>query len=132
MSYWYCPNCQEELSGSRVTYQELCDTCGTRVLCVDETIDSDRLQEICKAEAEGRLVVLPCKVGDTVYFAYSGCEKINDAKVSGFWVAEKWIQLQLTNGSTFTCWDGPNNYFGKTVFLSKEAAEAALGDKANG
>lgn len=89
-------------------------------------IPADRLQEICEAEAEDRLVVLPCKVGDTVYFAYSECEKISDAKVSGFWIADKWIQLQLANGSTFTCWDGPNKYFGKTVFLTEEEADAAL------
>ena len=27
----------------------------------------DRMNEVCKAEEEGRLVVLPCKVGQTVY-----------------------------------------------------------------
>jgi len=27
----------------------------------------DRLEEICNAERDGRCVVLPCKVGDTVY-----------------------------------------------------------------
>ena len=27
----------------------------------------DRMQELAKAEAEGRLIVLPCRVGDTVY-----------------------------------------------------------------
>ena len=92
----------------------------------DIDIPTDRLQEIIQAEKDGRLVVLPCKAGDAVYFAYSGCEKISDAKVSGFWIADKWIQLQLANGSTFTCWDGPNKYFGKTVFLTEEEAEAAL------
>lgn len=26
--YWFCKNCEEELSSCRVTYQELCDSCG--------------------------------------------------------------------------------------------------------
>lgn len=26
--YWYCPNCQEEIDSSRVTFQELHDACG--------------------------------------------------------------------------------------------------------
>lgn len=37
---------------------------------VDELLEifgGDRLEKICDAEREGRLVVLPCKVGDTVY-----------------------------------------------------------------
>lgn len=31
-----------------------------------------RLRELAEADKEGRLVVLPCKVGDTVYFALLG------------------------------------------------------------
>ena len=33
-------------------------------------IPLDRLTEICNAERDGRLVVLPCKVGDTLWLAY--------------------------------------------------------------
>lgn len=86
----------------------------------------EEVQDLAKAKAEWRLIELPCKVGDTVYFAHPGCQ-VSDAKVVGFWNADKWLQLQLSNGSTFTCWDGPEVYFGKTIFLTKEAAEAALG-----
>lgn len=32
----------------------------------------DRLRELAEADKDGRLVVLPCKVGDTVYFALLG------------------------------------------------------------
>lgn len=32
-------------------------------------ISTARLRELVQAEQDGRLVVLPCKVGDTVYFA---------------------------------------------------------------
>lgn len=59
MIYWYCPNCKEELDGCHVTYQELCEYCGTQVLSVEESISPARLTEILEAERKGRLVVLP-------------------------------------------------------------------------
>ena len=33
--YWWCPECCEEVDGSRVTYQEMHDTCGHFVLCIE-------------------------------------------------------------------------------------------------
>ncbi len=62
-SCWYCPKCKEELDGCHVTYQELCEYCGTTVLSVPESISQETIEEIIKAKADGRLVVLPCKVG---------------------------------------------------------------------
>ena len=38
-------------------------------------IPIDRLRELVEAEKDGRLVVLPCKVGDTVYMTLHGKEK---------------------------------------------------------
>jgi hypothetical protein len=35
-------------------------------------VSVDRIREICAAERDGRLVVLPCKVGDTVYAITQG------------------------------------------------------------
>ena len=32
----------------------------------------DRLRELAEADKDGRCIVLPCKVGDTVYFALIG------------------------------------------------------------
>lgn len=37
-------------------------------------IKTDRLCELAQAEQDGRLVVLPCKVGDTVYRIYDDCD----------------------------------------------------------
>ena len=36
---WWCPNCKELLDGSRVTYQERCDTCGHGVSWIDQKED---------------------------------------------------------------------------------------------
>lgn len=61
---------------------------------------------------EGRLLVLPCKVGDTVYrvFAPDGREPVISAHT-------------LMSVEYIVRWIGK---FGKTVFLTHEDAEAAL------
>ena len=35
---WYCPVCREELDGSRVTFEERCDTCFSEVRVIPEQI----------------------------------------------------------------------------------------------
>ena len=42
-----------------------------RQLC--RNCDLDRLEELAEADKDGRVVVLPCKVGDTVYFRTYDC-----------------------------------------------------------
>ena len=90
----------------------------------------DRLRELAEADRDGRCVVLPCKVGDTVYFADPSHPS---ATIEG---------IKLSKGETEYCWvqydNGPEvcelwdeGYFtddeiGETVFLTREAAEAAL------
>lgn len=69
----------------------------------------DRLRELAEADKNGRLVVLPCKVGDTVYmisWRLNGRNKIEDRVFS------------------LTYFD-PAKY-GKDYFLSREEAERAL------
>lgn len=40
------------------SYEDIAELCG----------EFDRLRELAKADKDGRVVVLPCKVGDTVWF----------------------------------------------------------------
>lgn len=92
-------------------------------------IAPERLQEICDAERENRLVVLPCRVGDTVYTIVHG-GYVAENKVRTFFVGHpsynggepdpRYEMIRLKN------YDVPMNRFGKTVFLTREAAEAAL------
>lgn len=84
--------------------------------------------ELFKAEKDGRLVVLPCRVGDTVYTTFRGI--VEENKVRTFFLGhpsynrgepEPNIEMiRLTN-----C-DVRLKSFGKTVFLTREEAEAAL------
>jgi len=75
----------------------------------------DKLLEIVQAAQDGRLVVLPCKVGDTVFAA--------EAKpVIPLSVVCVGLYLEGTEGED---WEDLDN-FGKNVFRTREAAEAAL------
>lgn len=87
----------------------------------------DHLRDLLQAENEGRLVVLPCKVGDTVYsLSYSrGAQK--------HFVAERKVEeiLYCSNRGVRPCiiccfggWRFDNCDIGKTVFLTREEAEA--------
>ena len=71
----------------------------------------DHLRDLLQAEQDGRLVVLPCKVGDTIY-------QIDSERV--YWSEVKRI--------IFGCGhiDFDERAIGKTVFLTREEAEAAL------
>ena len=82
-----------------------------------------------KADKEGRLVVLPCKVGDTIYFARA--RPILQYKVTGYEMGEASISqvrskhVDKETGLTFNFTFRPGS-IGKTVFLTKGAAEKAL------
>ena len=86
----------------------------------------NRLRELAEADKDGRLVVLPCKVGDTVYFASLG--RIIEKQVFSI--------VAFSNSTRIYC-GGTSEYFrpediGKTVFLTSEEAEKALEENRNG
>lgn len=79
-----------------------------------------RLRELAEADKDGRIVVLPCKVGDTVYFALLG--RIIEKQVFSI--------VSFSNSTRIYC-GGTSEYFrpediGKTFFLTREEAERAL------
>ena len=92
-----------------------------RHLC--RNCDLDRLEKLAEADRAGRLVVLPCKVGDTVYFALLG--RIIEKQVFSI--------VSFSNSTRIYC-GGTSEYFrpediGKTFFLTREEAGKALGAK---
>ena len=95
-----------------------------------EDVDVERFGNIMRAERDGRLVVLPCKVGDTVWIKnHKFAAEINSISIGGkddpcFEWTEYDRGFDLTEA-----WD--EGYFtekeiGKTVFLTHEEAEAAI------
>lgn len=100
----------------------------------------DRLRELAQAKKEGRLVVLPCDVGDTVYVIDPGDYEheykpyIRSKTVSEInWKATRKKDLGwgliLAGGNCGTSARYKLNNVGKTVFLTREAAEAALKER---
>ena len=114
---------------TQVRYRELLD----RLAAYEDTgLTPEEVAELAKAKADGRLVVLPCKVGDTVYetlFEWDCTEclktsfkpKVRERKVTHFILAKSGdIILGVAgNGANYLI-------YGKTVFLTREEAEAAL------
>ncbi len=91
-----------------------------------------KLQSWGAAEQDGRLVVLPCKVGDRVFSGYGNPLDISVSKTNGDCVTHVKISRR---GYLFKCWWGCFRIsdIGKTVFLTRAEAEAALkGGKAHG
>lgn len=92
-----------------------------------------KLQHYEDLEEQGRLVELPCKIGDTVYYINTHNRlslfknTVYEAKVARF-VTTRYgtsIVIQIRNEYGCTELYSEDNY-NKTVFLTKEAAEAAL------
>ena len=86
-------------------------------------VEPSRLREIAEADKDGRCVVLPCKVGDTVWrIVRDGEPHITRDEVRDMYFADDMTPcVELVGGRvTFT------EKFGKTVFLSREEAEKAL------
>ena len=82
-------------------------------------VEHSRLRELAEADKDGRVVVLPCKVGDTVYFALIG--RIIEKQVFSI--------VSFSNSTRIYC-GGTSEYFrpediGKTFFLTREEAEKA-------
>ena len=95
-------------------------------------VEPSRLRELAVADKDGRVVVLPCKVGDILWITGS-IRRLYSAKVRTFFIGHpsgvRWgdndggIQMIRT-----TECDVPMRDFGRTVFLTREEAEKALAE----
>ena len=100
-------------------YEDIAELCG----------GFDRLRELAEADKDGRVVVLPCKVGDTIYFARAN--PILQYKVTGYEMGVAGISqvhskhVDKETGLTFNFTFRPGS-IGKTVFLTREEAERAM------
>ena len=115
----------EEIDMDREAAEQL------RQLC--QGCDLDRLEELAEADKDGRLMVSPRKVGDTVWVTrnpWTGklLKKPLDAYVNGMKMYSHGLYVNLLfdtrkiNGTR----DYEINHIGKTVFLTREEAEKAL------
>lgn len=80
----------------------------------------DRLRELAEADKAGRLVVLPCKMGDTIYH-------ISKVRTSHF----EDDKIIIDDEGRWKIYEMPFTlihlpYIGKSYFLTREEAEEAL------
>ena len=106
---------------------------------IEEAFDNDtsrieRAHELHVADKEGRVVVLPCKVGDTVYFV--NAKQILEFTVVGYAVDEtgiSWVYSEYVDktGHTHERTFLPEK-IGETTFLTREEAERAMEGRKDG
>lgn len=82
-----------------------------------------QLQKYKDLEEQGRLITLPCKIGDTVWDIKWWDDTTETRVIDGKTYFRRVMKHKVTK-SKFKLFDYEN--FGKTVFLTKEEAEAAL------
>ena len=100
----------------------------------------DDVLDLVRAKQEGRIIALPCKVGDTVY-AVSLNTETNIVAVHRGYIGS--IDIRSTGNYLFICHEGFDDEpyftnicgkfedFGKFIFLTKEEAERALKEREN-
>ena len=81
----------------------------------------NRIRELAEADKDGRLVVRPCKVGDTLFRVFAG--EILEHKVRNMRYLA--IQGRWDIDTTPFC-SYVESSIGKTIFLTREEAKAAL------
>lgn len=81
----------------------------------------EQLKEYQQLEEQGRLIKLPCKVGDTIYYINSNENETNELTVYSFDIRplQHFVCDYMGTRLNF-------NQFGETVFLTKSEAEAKL------
>ena len=144
----------EQMENGQVVFKGCpgtCDTCGgTTYPCMRAMVDRltiyenlgpvDHIVRLIDAEKSGRIIVLPCKVGDTVYRVIrtkDGGGHIAPAVVSGIHMADTVRGYRYQKNTEYIVLRVDGYYvdhvdvkkFGKTVFLTQEEASAALHGK---
>ncbi len=90
-------------------------------------VAAERLRELAEADKEGRLMVLPCKPGDLLWtFRSYPVEQVYSFQVCSFTATDIRTPNGRTMMNTSRCGVIDALAVGKTVFLTREEAEAAL------
>nr|DAG80628.1 MAG TPA: hypothetical protein [Caudoviricetes sp.] len=86
-----------------------------------------RLRELAEADRDGRVVALPCKVGQRVFALMDTDKRISECEVKQIGMGNEIVFIGLEPiGARGREYGVALNGFGKTVFLTREEAEKAL------
>ena len=86
-----------------------------------ENMTVGRLKELAEADKDGRVVVLPCKVGDKLYRVFDGNISEHEVQNMKYFARQGRLGIDMT-----PFFPDAGKSIGKTVFLTREEAEKAL------
>ena len=93
-------------------------------ICSEVGTSCDALEKFTNAEQDGRLVVLPCKVGDSIYIPDLEKKIPVKVRVQGISISVSGRTILHFGGYPVECAWGDG--CGKDWFLNRDEAEAAL------
>lgn len=113
----------EEIERSKLEIEAGC----VKAIARTYGIDINRLRKLAEADKDGRLVVLPCKVGQRVFALLDTDKHISECEVKQIGLGNEigFVGIEPI-GARGREYRVSIKGFGKTVFLTREAAEAAL------
>ncbi|WP_290095411.1 hypothetical protein [Bacteroides acidifaciens] len=95
---------------------------------------AEKLEKYEDLEEQGKLLRLPCAVGDIAYRINKGAKKLIAMRIRDIKIFQVGGILSMKIGCVEDIYGGECNYpddeIGKIVFLSKEEAEIALKERA--
>ena len=97
---------------------------------IEGVVPFERLLELACADKAGRLVVLPCKVGDTLFDTYFGDIREKEVVSVGFMLSKSVKHMTIhANNFRGAITEIEIDRIGKEIFYTREEAEAALAQK---
>lgn len=87
--------------------------------CTEQRVFYKNILQMVKADAEGRLLVLPCRVGDTVY------EILEETVPNHYFYISEW-KVQDVSAKAVKYADEWEPYDYENLYFTREEAEAAL------
>ena len=124
--------CASHLKAVRDIYGAVMSISGREVNHLESALSevSTTIGQICCDDCghfkdRSRFVELPCKVGDTIYRVKDG--KVTKEQVVEFGISSRGVVLYRTLGYEL----GYSDYFGNSLFFSKEEAEQSLKEREN-
>ena len=100
-----------------------------RLADLESLCNYTRLRELAEADKDGRVVVLPCKVGDTVWANLDGMRHTRKCVIEFANIGSHVTTIVFSTVDGLREQYGVNpSSFGKSVFLTREEAEKALAE----
>lgn len=149
LTYDFCVesvHCDQVRGADNLECGEVCqrrddDGCATfdRLAVIEDILgdeyDLDRLRELVQADKEGRVYILPCRIGDPIYIIHrykDGGGFVSKRKVVGAHLKDEFYRKSIHRKEYLvTRFEGcsmhiPMDWIGKRAFFDKKSAEKAL------